>query len=158
MDCTICFYCYSHLYIRGVPLAVSPGAGNGWKSAVRVVEFVVIGTKEECGERLLQRKQIKHHKDQRAPPKFKVIITFSTPLICISIVTIIINIMRISVLFLNWITMQFINIHVDSLNYMNYFCIIRFCSRLRDLCRDQSFIVSKPGGELISVLPEYSKP
>lgn len=50
-----------------------------------MVEFVVIGTKEERGEGLLQRKQIRHHKDQRSTPNFRVIIIFFTLLLCILI-------------------------------------------------------------------------
>lgn len=95
---SLCFCCASHLYIGGVPLTVSPRAGDGWEGAVRVVELVVIGTKEECGEGLLKRKRIWHHKDQRSPPKSKVIIIliiiFFTLLICISNATIIIKITK----------------------------------------------------------------
>lgn len=50
------------------------------------------------------------------------------------------------------------NICMNIVNYLPYYTVTLLCSKLRDLCRDQSFTVSKPEGELISVLPEYSKP
>jgi len=134
---SICFSCASHLYIGGVPLTVSPRAGNSWEGAVRVVELVVIGTKEECGEGLLKRKQIWHRKDQRSPPKSKVIIIliiiFFTLLICISNATIIIKITKnIRTVWNNWITTLLIQMHVNSRNKLQYLIVIFFCDSLKE--------------------------
>lgn len=123
MDFTTCFWCDSHLDIGGVPLTVPPGAGDAWKCAIRVVEFVVIGTKEERGEGLLQRAQIRHHKDQRSTPSFRVIIIFFTLLHCILITPIIWTYSE-SLFWFTGLPCNFINIHVRSLDYLYYFIVI----------------------------------
>lgn len=53
--------------------------------------------------------------------------------------------------------MHFTELQLNSLNYLHHLIVILFYSRVWDLYRDQSLIVSKPEGELISVLPQYSK-
>lgn len=54
-------HCYiSHFYIRRVSLTVSPRACDGRKCAIRMVEFVIVGTEEERGEGLLQRTKMRH--------------------------------------------------------------------------------------------------
>lgn len=49
----------SDLDIRGVPLAVSPGACDAREGAVRMVKLLIVATEEESGEGLLQNKHIK---------------------------------------------------------------------------------------------------
>lgn len=44
----------SYLDISRVPLAVPPRAANAGERSLRMVELVLVGVEEECGERLLQ--------------------------------------------------------------------------------------------------------
>lgn len=55
-----CWCDSSHLYVRGVPLTVPPGARNARESAVRVIELVAVGAEEECRVGLLQKEKEKY--------------------------------------------------------------------------------------------------
>lgn len=53
----VCWCDASHLYVRGVPLTVPPGACDAREGAVRVVELVAVGAEEECRVGLLRRRE-----------------------------------------------------------------------------------------------------
>lgn len=136
----ICLRCYSHLHVGGVPLTVSPRAGNGWKGAVRMIKFVVIGTKEKCSEGLLKKatetaNTVRHHIESQDPhPVWKSSqSSTSSWLICVLIATLVVNVALLDCQCSS----------LNSLNYLHYFIVVLFYSREQD----QSLIVSKPEGE-----------
>lgn len=56
----------SYLDISRVPLAVPPRAADAGERSLRMVELVLIGVEEKCGERLLQ-KQRRRNPVQKTP-------------------------------------------------------------------------------------------